>query len=329
MIRYIARRLAVAAVTLLVISFVVYLALSIVPGDVARLVAGQFGTQESVAHIRKQLGLDKPVLVQYWHWLTGFVSGDWGNSFRYQTALRPLVLGRLWNSVLLGLIGFVIVVPLSILAGVVSALKMGRPLDRILTTVGLVGIATPEIVTSMFLILVFALWLKVFPTWAAVPDHTAPLSAVSHLVLPVVALALVMFGYIARMVRANMIEQLASDYTRTAVLKGLPHRYVVVKHVLRNALIPTITVVANQVPYLIGGQIVVESIFNYPGVGNLIYNAALAHDYPVFEATTLIIATILFLSNLAADLLYGYADPRLRQHPPRRRRRMKRADVAV
>ncbi len=310
--RFVARRLLITLLTLVAISIVVFLLVQVLPGDVARLRVGQFATPQEVAIARKQLGLDRPLVVRYGEWARGFLSGDWGESWRLQTPVAPLVGRHVRDSAILALIAFAVVVPVSLVGGIAAALRRGRLLDRVLTTGGMFGIAIPEFVSSMFLILVFSLWLPIFPSSSTVPSGTPLLDRVKYFVLPVAALTFVLFGYISRMVRASMVEELRSSYVRTAVLKGLSRRTVVAKHVLRNGLLPSITVVANQVSWLVGGLVVVENVFNYPGVGQLLLQSALSKDIPLLEVTVLIIAAVLMLSNLAADVLYGFVNPRVR-----------------
>jgi peptide/nickel transport system permease protein len=297
---------------LIVISMLIFLIMEVLPGDIARLRAGQFATPEEVDLARHQLGLDRPVYFRYLHWLGGFISGNWGESWRFQIPIAPLIHRRLVNSAILAGLALVVIVPVSIAGGVLAALHERRPLDHIVTMGGMIGIAVPEFVSSMFLILIFSLWLPLLPSWAFIPEGTSPLASINYLILPVVALTLVLFGYISRMVRVSMVEELRSNYTRTAVLKGLSFPTVVIKHVLRNALLPSITVIANQLSWLIGGLVVVENVFNFPGLGQLLVQAAVGHDVPMLEVTVLIVAGTLMLSNLIADLLYGLANPRVR-----------------
>jgi peptide/nickel transport system permease protein len=314
--RYIARRLVITVATLALISVLIFLVVEVLPGDVARLRVGQFATAESIEHARRELGLDRSLPARYGDWMRRFATGDWGDSWRLQIPIRPLVLERLANSAILAGLALAVIVPVSFLGGIVAAMKRNKLADRVLTIGGMFGIAVPEFVSSMFLILAFSLWLPVFPSSSLVPEGAPFVDHVKAFVLPVTALTLVLFGYISRMVRASMIEELLSSYTRTAVLKGLSRRQVVFKHVLRNALLPSITVVANQVSWLVGGLVVVENVFNYPGIGQLLLRSGLSQDVPLLEVTVLITAAILMLSNLVADLLYGVANPRVRVQGP-------------
>jgi peptide/nickel transport system permease protein len=206
----------------------------------------------------------------------------------------------------------VIVVPLSILGGVVAALFAGRWVDRVISVTGLSLATVPEFVSGIVLIVIFGVEFKVLPVTAAAGAGASAPSQFKHLILPAIPLVFVLFGYIARMARAGTIESLNSDYTRTAVLKGLPRWVVIRRHVLRNSLLPTITVIATQTGYLIGGLVVVETLFNYQGIGTLIYKAAQAKDFPMLQGGVLVIGTVYVLATLAADLLLMRLNPRLR-----------------
>jgi peptide/nickel transport system permease protein len=206
----------------------------------------------------------------------------------------------------------VIVVPLGIIGGVLAALRAGRGADRVISLTGLSLSTVPEFVSGIVVIVIFGVELKWLPVTASAGAGAGDWNQFRHLILPAIPLVLVLFGYIARMARAGTIESLNSDYTRTAVLKGLPQSTVIRRHVLRNSLLPTITVIATQTGYLIGGLVVVETLFNYQGIGNLIYKAAVAKDFPMMEAGILVIGVVYVLATLAADLLLTWLDPRLR-----------------
>jgi peptide/nickel transport system permease protein len=203
-------------------------------------------------------------------------------------------------------------VPLSILGGVVAALRRGRATDRTITIFGQSATAMPEFVTGIFLIVIFGLGLGWFPALANWPPGTDFFGQIKYLFLPAVTLVLVLFGYIARMARAGTIAALESDYARTAYLKGLPRRTVIWRHVLRNSLLPTITVIATQTGYLIGGLVIVETLFNYSGIGRLIYDAARTRDYPLLESAVLTVGLIYMIATLIADTLYAILNPRIR-----------------
>ena len=298
--------------TLWILSVIVFLAGQVLPGDPGRAILGPLAAKASVAVLDHQLGVDRPLLVRYGSWVGGLLHGNMGTSYSYRTAVEPFIRAALINSVKLALLAFVIVVPLAILGGVIAALYAGRPLDRIISVTGLSLATVPEFVSGIVLIIVFGVELRWLPVTAASGPGASPATQFRHLMLPVIPLVLVLFGYIARMARAGTIEVLNSDYTRTAVLKGLPRTTVIRSHVLRNSLLPTITVIATQTGYLLGGLVVVETIFNYQGIGNLIFHAAQSKDFPMLEAGVLTIGIVYVLATLAADMLLTALNPRLR-----------------
>ncbi|HXN90606.1 MAG TPA: ABC transporter permease [Candidatus Sulfotelmatobacter sp.] len=312
MLRFLARRTALALVTLWVLSVIIFLASHALPGDVGKRILGPFADPRAVVTLDHSLGVDRPLLVQYLSWIGGFVHGDLGMSLSFHVPVSELLLRGLGNSAKLAAVAFVIVVPLSIFGGIVAALRRGRLLDRVITVGGLSATAMPEFVTSIVLILVFSVTLKVLPISVQVPADADPLTQIYHLILPSLPLVLVLFGYIARITRAGMIEALESDYTRTAVLKGLPWRTVVIRHVLRNALMPTIAVVATQTGYLIGGLVVIETMFNYQGIGQLLYTAVSQKDFPLIQAGVMTVGIVYLGATLLADISYSLLNPRIR-----------------
>ena len=299
-------------VTLLLLSVLVFAGGQLLPGDVGRAVLGPLADQRAVAVLDHQLGVDRPLLVQYWDWISHFVTGDMSMSYIYRSPVAPFVETALGHSLKLGAVAFLIVVPLAILGGVVAALNYGRWIDRVITLTGLSATVVPEFVSGIVLILIFGIWLHVFPITATWPPGSGLSTQFYYLILPSVPLVLVLFGYIARMARAGTVAALEADYTRTAVLKGLPRRTVIWRHVLRNALLPTITVVATQAGYMIGGLVVVETLFHYQGIGGLIYAAAKSRDFPMLEAGVLTVGIIYVVATLAADMLYSALNPRIR-----------------
>jgi peptide/nickel transport system permease protein len=298
--------------TLWIVSLIVFFAGQILPGDPGRAILGPFASKASVQTLDAQLGVNRPLLTRYLSWIGGLLHGNMGTSYSYRTAVEPFIRAALINSVKLALLAFVIVVPLAILGGVIAALYAGRPLDRIISVTGLSLATVPEFVSGIVLIVVFGVTFKVLPVTASAGAGAGDLSQFRHLILPAIPLVFVLFGYIARMARAGTIEGLNSDYARTAVLKGLPRVTMIRRHVLRNSLLPTITVIATQTGYLIGGLVVVETLFNYQGIGNLIFKAAQAKDFPMLEAGVLTIGVVYVLATLAADMLLTALNPRLR-----------------
>jgi peptide/nickel transport system permease protein len=291
---------------------IVFAAAQLLPGDVGRTILGPLADKGSVAALNHKLGTDQPVLTQYWDWISNFVQGDWGTSLVLNIPVRPAVIAALENSLKLALVAFVIVVPISILGGVVAALRYDKPTDRIISTVSLSLSAVPEFVSGVVLVLIFTIWLGWLPLSSTVPAGSSVFAVYGHLFLPALPLVFVLFGYIARIARAGTIEALDADYTRTAYLKGLTRKVVIRQHVLRNSLLPTITVVATQVGYLIGGLAVVETLFNYPGIGYLILTAAKTKDFPMLEAGVLVIGVVYLVATIIADLMYALLNPRIR-----------------
>jgi peptide/nickel transport system permease protein len=311
MTRYILKRLGLTVITLVIVSFVVFAASQLLPGDVGRTILGPYASQQQVDALDKSLGNDKPLPVRYWNWASDFVKGDWGVSPVQNVEVRPLVLGRLKNSLYLGAFAMVLIVPFSIFMGIVAALNYGKTADRAISVIGLSFIALPEFVIGVILIVVFAVQLGWFPTSSQVPG-TNPVDWFRQLLLPAIPIMFVLFGYISRMARTGTVDALQANYTRTAILKGLPRRHVVSRHVVRNSMLPTITVVSVQVGYLVGGLLVVETLFAYPGIGQLTLESANGHDLPTLEACVLMIAIIYCFANLIADLAYGILNPRVR-----------------
>ena len=277
----------------------------------ARAVLGRDATPQAVANLHHEWGLDYPPPVVYLRWITGFVTGQWGYSRSFDAPIADLIPGRLGNSLVLAAAALVVIVPLSIALGTVAALRQDRLSDRAISIAGLSLMAVPEFVSGIILLTVFGVWLHVLPT-GSISSGGSPLTSPQYLALPALALGLVFFGYIARMMRASTISVLGSAYVRTARLKGLPLRLILARHVLPNALVPTITVVTSQIGYLVGGLVVVETLFGYPGIGNLLLSAGLQHDVPLLEDCVMIIAVIYMLGNLAADLFYAYLNPQVR-----------------
>jgi peptide/nickel transport system permease protein len=310
--RFLLKRLGLASITLVLLSVLVFALAQLLPGDIGRNIDGPFASPQQVAATNHQLGVDKPIVVQYGKWVGRLVRGDLGHSLEYQVPVSNLLGPSLGNSLKLAALAFLLVVPLSILGGVAAALRQGRITDRTITVGGLSLTAVPEFVTAIVLIVIFGIVFHLLPTTAQAPPGAGFFTQVKHLLLPSFALVAVLFGYIARIARAGVIEALDADYTRTAYLKGLDTRTVIRRHVLRNALLPTIAVVATQTGYLIGGLVVIEKLFNYPGIGQRIYIAAQNKDFTMLESGVLVIGIVYLVATLAADTLYSLLNPRIR-----------------
>ncbi|HKA98253.1 MAG TPA: ABC transporter permease [Streptosporangiaceae bacterium] len=312
MTQYLLKRLGLALLTLVLLSLIIFFAGSVLPGNPGRAILGPFASQHAVDVLNHSIGADRPLISQYWTWVTGIVHGDLGTSYQFREPVSTFLFPALGRSLKLAAVAFVIVVPLSILAGVLAALYRGRAVDRSISVTSLSLTSVPEFVSGVVLIVIFAIGLKWFPVTANPPAGTSPLGQLRYLILPAIPLVLVLFGYIARMARAGTIEALDSDYVRTAILKGLPRSVVIRRHVLRNSLLPTITVIATQTGYLIGGLVIVETLFNYPGLGRLIFTAANNKDFPMLEAGVLVIGIVYLGATLIADILYTVLNPRIR-----------------
>jgi peptide/nickel transport system permease protein len=309
---YLLRRLGLALLTLVLLSLIIFLAGQVLPGNPGRAILGPFASQRAVTALNTTLGVNRSLPDQYWTWVSGIVRGNLGTSYQFRAPVSSFLFPALGRSLKLAAVAFVIVVPLSIVGGVVAALNRGRALDRIISVTGLSLSTVPEFVSGVVLIVVFAIALKVLPVTASAPAGSSVLEQIKYLILPAIPLVFILFGYIARMARSGTIEALDSDYVRTATLKGLPRSVVIRRHVLRNSLLPTITVIATQTGYLIGGLVVVETLFNYPGIGRLIFTAATDKDFPMLEAGVLAIGIVYLVATLLADILYTVLNPRIR-----------------
>ncbi|MGD0490753.1 MAG: ABC transporter permease [Steroidobacteraceae bacterium] len=311
-LRFLTRRALLSLITLAILSVIVFLGGQLLPGDVGRAVLGPLADARAVALFDHQVGVDRPLAIQYWDWISHFVVGDMGRSFTFRAPVAPFIGAALVNSLKLAALAFVLVVPIGIAGGVWAALKVGQWSDRGLVLLGQSLGVVPEFISSIVLILIFGVWLRWLPMSADWPEGAGPLTQMKYLILPALPLVLVFFGYIARVARAGTVEALDADYTRTAVLKGLRMSTVMRRHVLRNALLPTITVVASLLGYLAGGLVVIETLFHYRGIGALIYSAARSKDFPMLEAGVLTVGAVYAIASVLADLLSAALNPRLR-----------------
>ena len=310
MLLFILRRLALALVTLWILSLIVFFASQVLPGDPAREILGNLASPASVHQLDVKLGTDRSVIAQYGTWLGHIVTGNFGMSTEYQSAVGPILGSAVVNSLKLAALAFVIVVPLGILGGVIAALRYGTWVDRTISVFGLSATVIPEVVSGIILIAILGLWINILPVSAS--GGVGFFGTIDHLLLPAIPLVLILFGYIQQMARAGTVEALNSDYARTATLKGLPRGTVIRRHVLRNSLLPTITVIASQTGYLIGGLVLVEVLFHWNGVGVLLYNAATHKDFTMLEAGIMVIGAAYTLVTIAADVMYSQLNPRIR-----------------
>jgi peptide/nickel transport system permease protein len=312
MLRYFLRRLGFLLLTIVVTSLLIFIITQLLPGDVARVILGREASDTAVAALRQELGLNKPLPIQYVTWLGHFVTGDWGKSYSTNLPIRSLVLGRLGNSLMLAGLAVVIAIPLSVGLGVLAGLNENKAVDNVISVSALSVVGLPEFVTGVVLIQVLSFTFHLFPANSSIDIGSSFWKALPMLVLPALTATLVLLAYIARLTRAGVVEELKRPYVRTATLKGLPRRTIIVKHVLRNALLPTITVIAISVGWLISGLIVIENVFNYPGLGRLLIFAIDRRDLPLLQAITMVAVVGFSLSNLAADFLYALLNPRIR-----------------
>ena len=306
------RRLILTCFTLIAISLLVFAAVELVPGDAAQVILGRQATPETLAALRVQLGLDRPAHVRYIAWASGIVRGEWGESLVLNVAIGPLLAQRVWNSLVLGTIALFVAVPLGILLGVVAGLSQGRWLDHAIVSFTLLAVTLPPFATAIFLIIVFASWLRWLPAASFIAADANMWASARFLVLPVLTLTLGSLAHIARHARGSIIEVMERDYILTAKSKGLRHSTVILRHALRNALLPTISVIALNVGWLLSGAVLVESIFAYPGMGRLMIQAINTRDIPMLQAVILVAATIYALANLVADLIYIWINPKIR-----------------
>ena len=309
--RLVLTRVGLALLTLLLVSVLVFATVQLLPGDLGRTVLGPYATDEQVAALNDRVGEDDPAPVRYANWLSDFVRGDWGTSAALRQPVRPLVLDRLANSLLLALYALALAVPVGVALGMLAARRRGRALDAAVSTTSVSLLAMPEFVVGTILSILFAVELGWFPVSARVPDDMA--SFFHELTLPATVLALVLFGSLTRVARAATLSALDADYTRTATLKGLPTRTVLARHVLPNVLPPTVAAIGAHVGYLVGGIVVVETLFAYPGLGKLLLDSALAHDLAPLQACVLATAVVVMVANLAADVVASALNPRLRR----------------
>ena len=312
MLRLIGRRLLFMVPTLILVSILIFALAEVLPGDIGRSILGPYATQSEVRLLNHKLGADKPIYERYARWAGNFVTGHWGTSPLLNVRVLPYVMKALGNSLLLAGFALIIIVPTSILVGVFAGLRKDSILDRIITISSLSMTVIPEFVSGVVLLVVFAVVLKWLPSSAMPPDGAPFIDRFYYLILPAIPLMFLELGYIARMARVGTVQVLSMPFIRTAVLKGLPSRRVIFGHVLRNALVPTVTVIGSQIGWLIGGLVVVESLFVYPGIGKIMVDSAQRHDVPVLEAAVLVVAVLYMLSNLLADIVVALLSPRIR-----------------
>lgn len=310
MARFLLKHLLFLCITLVVVSLLVFVMTEFTPGDVARKVLGAYATEEQVAILTKDLGLDRPVLVRYAEYVGKVLSGDLGYSTRFKVPVSEIVFDRLANTGMLAAIAFAIIVPLSMLLGIAAGMRESSWLDRGILMFSTVTASIPEFAMGVFLASIFVVGLGWLPGAATLT--AGPWSIGQQLVLPVATIVLFDLGYMVSMIRASMVDVMQRPYIRTAVLKGMPFRRVILGHALRNAMINPVTVMLLQINYLITGVVVVETVFAYPGFGRMMLEAALYKDIALIEVGALVAVFVAVLTQIFGDLAYLTLDPRLR-----------------
>lgn len=312
--KYITKRLITAIPVLIMISMGAFFMLQMAPGDPAQLYVTPEATAEQIEATRRALGLDQPIYVQYWRWLTQAIRGNLGYSFTNHYPVLDIIQSRLYPTFLLMgvtlLVSYVIAIPL----GILSARNQGTWIDSLLTGTAFIGVSIPNFFLGLGMVYIFGVRLAWFPTGGMFPLGTDPSFTVivQHLVMPVIVLSAFSMANMTRYVRSTVIEVYGENYMRTATAKGLASRIILTRHGLRNALIPVITVVGTDLPRLVGGAIVTEQIFNWPGLGSLTMTAIQSRNYPILMAITMLSAVVVLLSNLIVDILYAVVDPRIK-----------------
>ncbi len=312
MTAYILRRLVMLVPVLIVVGVVVFGLVHLTPGDPAAVILGDRATPEDIARLRTQLGLNDPLPVQFVRWFSNVLRLDFGESIFLGEPVTQALLNRVQPTVLLTLYALSIQVLIGIPAGVLAAVRYNSPLDRALTVMAISGSAIPTFFLGILLILIFAVRLRWLPSGGYVPFGEDAAAHFKGMILPAFALGFSAAGLLARLVRSSMLDVLREDYVRTAFAKGLPQRAIVIRHALRNALIPALTVVGTSVGALLGGAVVTETVFTIPGMGRLVVQSIARRDYPIIQGAIMTIAMTYVLVNLVVDLLYVYADPRVR-----------------
>jgi len=311
-LKLILSRIATGLLTLLAVSFIIFVATEILPGDVAARALGRFATEEAKQIFRQQLHLDRPIPERYLTWLGGVVRGRFGKSIVNQIDVNSVVGPKLAHTFVLAAYALVLYVPMSLLLATFAAVFRDRPVDTAISLLTLVGLSIPEFALATLLLIAFAVSVPIFPVLSVIALARTPVEIVRALTLPAVTLAVAMSVYAIRMLRDNLIEVLDSEYVRMATLKGVPRYRVILWHALPNALGPALNVTALNLAYLIGGVVVVERVFSYDGIGSLLVESVFLRDAPLIEATALVVSAVYILANLFADVTAMLLNPRLR-----------------
>jgi peptide/nickel transport system permease protein len=311
MARFVAKHLLFLLLTLAVVSFLVFTLNEFSPGAAARKILGAYATQDQVDILTKQMGLDRPVLVRYVEYVGKLLSGDLGESTRFKVPVKDIIWNRLANTAFLAVLAFACIVPFSMLLGIAAGMREASKLDRAILIFSTVVASVPEFALGVFLVSIFVVWLGWLPGTATLVAGGG-WSAASQLVLPVAVIVLFDAGYVVSMIRASMVEVMQRPYIRTAVLKGMRFRRVIIRHALRNAMINPVTVILLQINYLISGVVVVETVFAYPGFGRMMLEAALFKDIALVEVGAMVAVGVAVTTQILGDLAYTLLDPRIR-----------------
>src|SRR4030043_1680191 len=312
MVAYLLKRILILFLTLLLVSLVIFAVLLVIPGDPAQIILGIHATPETLQTLRHKLGLDRPVIFQYLHYMKYLSIGDLGQSITYDVPIRSLIFSRLQVTIPLAILSMILAIVLSIPMGVYSSLHRNRVGDYGIMIFSQTGLAVPAFWAGILLILLFAVTLHWFPAGGFQPWQVDPIKTLKSLFLPALSLGWVRAAVLTRMTRSCMLEVLGEDYIRTAWSKGLPKRLVVYKHAFRNAIIPVMTIVGLQAGDLLAGAIIIENVFHLPGVGRLVFEAIGQRDLPVVQGVVLLIAMMIVVINFIMDIAYRYLDPRIR-----------------
>ncbi|HZC98221.1 MAG TPA: ABC transporter permease [Bradyrhizobium sp.] len=309
---YVVQRLVSVVVIMIAMSILVFLATHALPSNAAALILGQYSTPETQAALEHKLGFDQPLPVQYWHWASHMLQGDMGQSFEMERPVAPILWDALSRSAILALSAMAVVSTLGLALGVIAAVWRGRWPDHAASILTYVGVSLPEFYWGLVFVLIFGSTFHLLPStgYASLSDGVG--AFVAHLILPVATLTLTLLAHVTRLTRSSMMEALDSMYVKVARARGLPERLVILRHALRNALIPSITVLAQDFGFLIGGIVAVETVFAYPGLGRMLVGALERQDLPLMQAAILVLTGVYCFANLMADLLYGVVNPRIR-----------------
>jgi len=312
MLRFLLNRFGSMVVTMFVISMMVFFVAEVVPIDPARQALGRYATKTAIEALRKEMGLDRPAWVRYVDWISGCLRGDFGISIHFRRPVSELIAMRLRRTLVLAALGFVVMMPLGLALGCIAGIAEGKLLDRIISLFSSLFVSIPEYASGIFMIVIFSLMLRLLPGSSLPDPEDSTIEIVKKLTLPILTLAIGEIAYLARFTRVNMADVMRSDYIRTAVLKGLPRIKVIWRHALRNAMIAPFTAIMLHINWLIGGVLVVEALFNYPGLGRLLLEAAQRNDIVLLEGGTLVLTFVAVVTQVMADIGCYFLDPRIR-----------------